>query len=825
MSRARVLLIALLALLTTTLAVPASADEDRVRNLDVTFAIQPDGSVLARYELEWRFAEKGRHGIDFGIATRESWDADRDYDAVYRVSDVRVSSPSGAPAQFTSTERGWGSDGSLDLRIGDPDTTLDTRDATYVIEYRIEGALRTFDEGPELYWDVTSYTYPPIESYQVRVTAPDGVTRARCLSDDECTAVVDAEGATFASDDETTRVITVVAGLPEGSVQDAEPDLEPRAVEYPELRELHGHVEVLGDGSAQVEQRLVMDLPADRPSGNVGLDLILRAPWSEDLDQDLTPLDITAHDSTGRRLPVEVDEQDDTYSYQRAELRFVYGTERAEPEEVPAAPSVREEFIVRYRIPGAVGVENGTTAVRLPLTPTWSTSRLRDATMRWSLPGRPTSVQCRGLRYNDTGFSEYCELGAVIVDGTTVTAAFDTVDGWTTRELTDFVLPAGAVESSLPLEPSLDAAKQHRQRLGIGGAAGGGALALALAAGTAHLMRGRDLRWAAPAGSTWPVVGDAPAAPARPTRAAKRSDVVAVRFNPPSVPLHEAGLLLDRRFRPSHLAAVLVSLAVRGVVRLGSKPLMVQRLDSDSETTTIEASVARNATRREVGLPDANARRMRERLEKEDERLLTRSGWFRHTRTTERLLAPLLVAVAPLILFLLLLPVVGPRLREGVSIMLIGLAIGTVVAIGYVLLTRSGPRLTAEGRELLDEVEGFRTYIATAEANQLDWEADRDIFREFLPWAVLFDLTDRWTQVCQTLAQEGRIPQIDTSDFLVGSVSTLGSDLSRFSSGLASASSPPASSGSSSSGGSGGSSGFSGGSSGGGGGGTSASSW
>lgn len=157
--------------------------------------------------------------------------------------------------------------------------------------------------------------------------------------------------------------------------------------------------------------------------------------------------------------------------------------------------------------------------------------------------------------------------------------------------------------------------------------------------------------------------------------------------------------------------------------------------------------------------------------------------------------------------------------------MLIGLAIGTVVAIGYVLLTRSGPRLTAEGRELLDEVEGFRTYIATAEANQLDWEADRDIFREFLPWAVLFDLTDRWTQVCQTLAQEGRIPQIDTSDFLVGSVSTLGSDLSRFSSGLASASSPPASSGSSSSGGSGGSSGFSGGSSGGGGGGTSASSW
>ena len=40
---------------------------------------------------------------------------------------------------------------------------------------------------------------------------------------------------------------------------------------------------------------------------------------------------------------------------------------------------------------------------------------------------------------------------------------------------------------------------------------------------------------------------------------------------------------------------------------------------------------------------------------------------------------------------------------------------------------------TAEGRAICDQVEGFRTYLATAEADQLKFEEGEDIFSKYLP--------------------------------------------------------------------------------------------
>lgn len=130
---------------------------------------------------------------------------------------------------------------------------------------------------------------------------------------------------------------------------------------------------------------------------------------------------------------------------------------------------------------------------------------------------------------------------------------------------------------------------------------------------------------------------------------------------------------------------------------------------------------------------------------------------------------------------------------------------------------------------MLDQVEGFHTYLATAEAEQLADEADHDIFQRYLPWAVLFDLTERWTRVCQDLASQGRIATPDFA-FVAGaaSVSEFTRSMDSFTSGIGSASTPVSSGGSGSGGSSSGFSGggFSGGGGGGGGGGgTSASSW
>ena len=62
------------------------------------------------------------------------------------------------------------------------------------------------------------------------------------------------------------------------------------------------------------------------------------------------------------------------------------------------------------------------------------------------------------------------------------------------------------------------------------------------------------------------------------------------------------------------------------------------------------------------------------------------------------------------------------------------------------------PARTAKGSAELARILGFRQYIATAEANQLKFEEQADIFSRYLPYAVVFGLTDRWAHAFAGLA-------------------------------------------------------------------------
>ena len=75
---------------------------------------------------------------------------------------------------------------------------------------------------------------------------------------------------------------------------------------------------------------------------------------------------------------------------------------------------------------------------------------------------------------------------------------------------------------------------------------------------------------------------------------------------------------------------------------------------------------------------------------------------------------------------------------------------------------RRGQR-TADGRAVCDQVEGFQTYLATAEADQLRFEEGEDIFSKYLPWAIIFELADRWAKICGDLVAMGRLP--DTTPY------------------------------------------------------------
>jgi hypothetical protein len=141
-----------------------------------------------------------------------------------------------------------------------------------------------------------------------------------------------------------------------------------------------------------------------------------------------------------------------------------------------------------------------------------------------------------------------------------------------------------------------------------------------------------------------------------------------------------------------------------------------------------------------------------------------------------------------------------------------------VVIAGLVLLAGANdmPRRTAKGTGLVRRVRGFRTYIDTAEAQEARFQERENIFSKYLPYAIVFGLTEKWAKAFAALGQE--TPQ---ANWYVGTqpyaFNTFASSIDHFtvSSAGTIASTP---------GGSGGS-GFGGGSSGGGGGGGGGGSW
>lgn len=219
-------------------ALPAAAQTDVVRELTASYEVQADGSVEVEWEIDWDFGETGRRGIIIGILVREPWELDDTQDAVYTVSDIQVSSPTGAPDQFSTSEVSEGEYRVVEVQIGDPNITLDEPRHTYQLSYTVEGALRTFDGQPEFYWDITSTDFPQIEQASITVEAPGGVTQARCLvADRECGSSVDDGVATYT----TTQVgqgepLTVVAGLEPGQVDNAEPNLQDARQDSPPTR-------------------------------------------------------------------------------------------------------------------------------------------------------------------------------------------------------------------------------------------------------------------------------------------------------------------------------------------------------------------------------------------------------------------------------------------------------------------------------------------------------------------------------------------------------------------------------------------------------------
>ena len=384
----------------------------------------------------------------------------------------------------------------------------------------------------------------------------------------------------------------------------------------------------------------------------------------------------------------------------------------------------------------------------------------------------------------------------------------------------------GLIANNTPIQvENADAQGARLATLGFAGSLG--AAALVPFAGWWYVRRrSADYRWEGLPPGTFPPQG-VPAAevPDRPPLE------VPVSFAPPSLGVAEAGLLIDGETQVRDTTAALVSLAVAGAIQLRSdSEQQVRLVDPSRAPDPTSALVLRELFAQgtqpgevvDLGTPgtlsDAHGKVTQAVLDRS-----TREGWFLRLPGAAGGLG---CGIGGLFFPVLMAVIIGGTFIGPVLLLALPLLLSVVVT-GWVARSKlkRGQR-SAYGRALTDQVEGFRTYIATAEAEQLRFEEGEDIFSRYLPWAIMFDLTERWTQVCQQLVALGRLSD-DPPTWYYGTswnLNSLGWQLSSFDSSVASSIASPAPSFSESGFGSGGSAfdggGFSGGGGGGGGGGS-----
>ena len=68
------------------------------------------------------------------------------------------------------------------MRIGDPDRTISTPTATYVISYDVTGAMRSFSGYDEFFWDGPGFGNPLIKDVKITTTVPGGVQDVTCFT-------------------------------------------------------------------------------------------------------------------------------------------------------------------------------------------------------------------------------------------------------------------------------------------------------------------------------------------------------------------------------------------------------------------------------------------------------------------------------------------------------------------------------------------------------------------------------------------------------------------------------------------------------------------
>ena len=564
------------------------------------------------------------------------------------------------------------------------------------------------------------------------------------------------------------------------------------------------------DGVLQAKETIVWRFGSD--SGRHGIDryFVTREPYDDQQDAVYT-VDVESVTSPDSGVATQYSENTyETDSGRGEQLRIRIG----DPDETISSPTAT--YVITYSVTGAMRTFSGYDEFYWDATGSDWKAPMTDVSVKATVPGGAQELSCFA---GPVQSKQECTSDK-IVDGV--------------GEFTQASLPAGqGLTIGVKVKPGLIADNApHLEPDGSKLSAGEKAGLVALAGvGAASLVgspivgtlwwrkNGRDQRYAGLAPGTVPLPGQqAPVVPSDPDLP------IPVAFTPPRIPVAEAGLLIDGQVDTRETAATIIDLAVKGALTVqseGKKDFQVTLVDPNRATAPHEMVLL---TELFGGQPPGAVEDLSKQgsltaahqaMQKSVRNQVASRGWFRKV--------PSAAATSGFGFGLVVFAVFLGFVLGAVFLLVLVPLLPILVTFAIVRFKLRRGQRTADGRAVCDQVEGFKTYLATAEADQIRFEEGEDIFSKYLPWAIAFDLADRWAKICGDLVAMGRLPNA-TPYWYVGSYNMAAFNTGFLTSSLATAAAPAPSSGASGTGFGGGSSfgggGFSGGGGGGGGGGS-----
>ena len=209
-------------------AAPAHAGYGtRITSYEIDYTVGRDGGVDVTEKIDVAFAGSDHHGLDRFLVLAQGYNDEKH--RVYPLSEVRVTSPSGAP---TDVDREF--DGAAErIRIGNADRTVFGRQQ-YQLSYHLDALVNKQSNGTtEFHWNTlgTEWTLP-IDEVSVRVKGPGAVNKTTCFSGERgekrsCEdSVTDGVAHFHATDLGHGKDLTVVAAMPTSAFTKTEPRLE-----------------------------------------------------------------------------------------------------------------------------------------------------------------------------------------------------------------------------------------------------------------------------------------------------------------------------------------------------------------------------------------------------------------------------------------------------------------------------------------------------------------------------------------------------------------------------------------------------------------------